>query len=209
MARRAAVARWREWRRLVREDRATDTDVLTASSAMDEEQAKAWEALPACATMAETEPAYTLPLPAAINGVEVRTLGDTGANVSLVDARLVEELSLVVQPVRFRMAAAAGQSFTVEGAAHVTVTLGGVDVPVRLHVVRGLGHDVILGTDYFSHSGVGSEWKWSGDGSVSLTLDGGATVTTTTTPVSSYVGGDVAVISLPPSETHACRLLIM
>jgi hypothetical protein len=176
---------------------------------MDEEQAKAWEALPACATMAETEPAYTLPLPAAINGVEVRTLGDTGANVSLVDARLVEELSLVVQPVRFRMAAAAGQSFTVEGAAHVTVTLGGVDVPVRLHVVRGLGHDVILGTDYFSHSGVGSEWKWSGDGSVSLTLDGGATVTTTTTPVSSYVGGDVAVISLPPSASHACRLLVL
>ena len=154
-----------------------------------------------CAAAGAGGAAYTLPIEATVNGTFVQALGDTGANVSLIDAEVAASLQLKGVPCTVKAASAGSGSFEALERATTIVRFGGLDFPVDLLVVRNLGHDLILGTDVLAHSGRSSHWYWTGTGEVTIDFDGGVPFTAKTTRATRQAGEDVAVIRVTDTKS--------
>lgn len=92
------------------------------------------------------QPRRLIYLPAQIGRKEVKVLIDTGANISCIDAKLLERLQLDVkqQPIRIKQLTSSTYSL---GCVPITLTIGHITRRIKAHVLRDSNQDFILGLE--------------------------------------------------------------
>ena len=95
-----------------------------------------------------------LHLDAFINGIHVDVLVDTGATVSLLSDKVVEQWSKgdkeVIKKTNMKVLLADSKALTVAGEVEADLQLAGINVQHRF-IVACIGNDAILGLDFLKN----------------------------------------------------------